>query len=97
MTIFMCNGCSDKPCYFDNNSTDDDVKPTRCPIEDYEHANWQKKKLCNYCESFSKFDPNSRYCGQCGGRLNNDLPPNICIYCGDFGKHCQDSCGIINH
>ncbi len=40
MTIFMCKTCSpERPCFFDNNSTDD-VKPDSCPIEDYQHGAW---------------------------------------------------------
>ena len=95
MTIFQCNSCNPKePCFFDNNSTSDDVTPDSCPIEDYEHALWEKKRSCKYCEASLKSEPNSRYCGQCGSQINQDMPPNICIVCGDFGEHCSVTCGI---
>ncbi len=95
MTIFQCKSCQpERPCFFDNNSTDDDVAPGHCPIEGYEHAEWEKKNPCKYCESSLEHEPNSRYCGQCGSSINDDLPPNICVVCGDFGDHCERTCGI---
>ncbi len=49
MTIFECRKCKpDKPCLFDNGEEgeewEDEVKPDRCPIEDYEHAKWEIQK-----------------------------------------------------
>ncbi|MBC8554979.1 MAG: hypothetical protein H8D23_35650, partial [Candidatus Brocadiales bacterium] len=49
---------------------DEDV-PDRCPMEDYEHAEWKlavtnEEQPCKYCESALKHEPNSRYCSHCG-------------------------------
>ena len=43
MTIFKCEVCiPDRPCYFDNNSNEDDVRPEKCPIENYQYGDWRE-------------------------------------------------------